>query len=83
VSFGNADAEGMPLGMAALDDGLGAAFTRCVFDRTQTSVRRPVYLPIARVAVPDGRIIYAVFGVLVCLLLWRVATQWKVSAEEI
>jgi hypothetical protein len=35
VSFSNADAEGMPLGMAALDDGLGAAFARCVFDRTQ------------------------------------------------
>jgi molybdate transport system substrate-binding protein len=31
----------------------------------------------------DGWIIYAVFGVLMCLLLWRVATQWKVkSAEE-
>ena len=28
----------------------------------------------------DGWIIYAIFGVLVCLLLWRVATQWK-SAE--
>jgi tungstate transport system substrate-binding protein len=28
----------------------------------------------------DGWISYAVFGVLVCLLLWRVATQWK-SAE--
>jgi tungstate transport system substrate-binding protein len=30
--------------------------------------------------VHDGWIIYAIFGVLVCLLLWRVATQWK-SAE--
>jgi molybdate transport system substrate-binding protein len=31
----------------------------------------------------DGWIIYAVFGVLMCPLLWRVATQWKVkSAEE-
>jgi len=30
--------------------------------------------------VHDGWIIYAVFGVLVCLLLWQVATQWK-SAE--
>jgi tungstate transport system substrate-binding protein len=32
------------------------------------------------VALRDGWIIYAIFGVLVCLLLWRVATQWK-SAE--
>ena len=28
----------------------------------------------------DGWIVYTIFGVLVCLLLWRVATQWK-SAE--
>ena len=25
----------------------------------------------------DGWIIYAAFGVLVCLLLWRIATQWR------
>ena len=30
----------------------------------------------------DGWIIYAAFGVLVCLLLWRVATQWNVSSAE-
>jgi molybdate transport system substrate-binding protein len=30
----------------------------------------------------DGWIIYAIFGVLVCLLLWRVATQWKVNSAE-
>ena len=30
----------------------------------------------------DGWIIYAIFGVLVCLLLWRVATQWKVKSVE-
>jgi spermidine/putrescine-binding protein len=30
----------------------------------------------------DSWIIYAVFGVLVCLLLWRVATQWKVRSTE-
>jgi molybdate transport system substrate-binding protein len=30
----------------------------------------------------DGWIIYAVFGVLVCLLLWRVATQWNVNGAE-
>jgi hypothetical protein len=30
----------------------------------------------------DGWIIYAIFGVLVCLLLWRVATQWKVKSGE-
>jgi hypothetical protein len=35
-----------------------------------------------RVAVRDGWIIYAIFGVLVCLLLWRVATQWKVKSTE-
>src|SRR5215813_6958543 len=28
----------------------------------------------------DGWIVYAIFGVLVCLLLWRVATQWKVKS---
>ena len=30
----------------------------------------------------DGWIIYAIFGVLVCLLLWRVATQWKIKSTE-
>ena len=30
----------------------------------------------------DGWIIYAAIGVLVCLLLWRVATQWKVKSAE-
>ena len=33
-------------------------------------------------AVRDGWIIYAIFGVLVCLLVWRVATQWKVKSAE-
>jgi hypothetical protein len=33
-------------------------------------------------AVRDGWIIYAAFGVLVCLLLWRVATQWRVKSIE-
>ena len=32
--------------------------------------------------VADSWIIYAVFGVLVCLLLWRVATQWKIKSAE-
>jgi len=32
--------------------------------------------------VRDGWIIYAIFGVLVCLLLWRVATQWKIKSTE-
>jgi len=32
--------------------------------------------------VRDGWIIYAIFGVLVCLLVWRVATQWKVKSAE-
>jgi hypothetical protein len=30
----------------------------------------------------DGWIIYAAFGILVCLLLWRVATQWKVKSAQ-
>ena len=30
----------------------------------------------------DGWIIYAIFGVLVCLLLWRIATQWKVKSAQ-
>src|SRR5215472_6680022 len=34
-------------------------------------------------AVSDGWIIYAIFGVLVCLLLWRVATQWKIKSAEV
>jgi molybdate transport system substrate-binding protein len=34
------------------------------------------------VAVRDDWIIYAIFGVFVCLLLWRVATQWKVKSTE-
>jgi molybdate transport system substrate-binding protein len=33
-------------------------------------------------AVRDGWIIYAILGVLVCLFLWRVATQWKVKSTE-
>jgi molybdenum ABC transporter molybdate-binding protein len=33
-------------------------------------------------AVRDGWIIYAAFGVFVCLLLWRTATQWKVKSAE-
>jgi molybdate transport system substrate-binding protein len=32
--------------------------------------------------VRDGWIIYAAIGVLVCLLLWRTATQWKVKSAE-
>jgi molybdate transport system substrate-binding protein len=32
--------------------------------------------------VRDGWIIYTIFGVLVCFLLWRVATQWKVKSAE-
>src|SRR5215469_11469716 len=34
------------------------------------------------IAMRDSWIIYAIFGVLVCLLLWRVATQWKVKSAE-
>ena len=30
----------------------------------------------------DDWIIYAVFGVLVCLLLWKVATQWNANSAE-
>ena len=30
----------------------------------------------------DGWIIYAAFGVLVCLLLWKVATQWNANSAE-
>jgi hypothetical protein len=32
--------------------------------------------------VADSWIIYAILGVLVLLILWRVATQWKVKSEE-
>jgi molybdate transport system substrate-binding protein len=31
---------------------------------------------------PENWIIYAAIGVLVCLLLWRVATQWKVKSTQ-
>ena len=31
---------------------------------------------------PENWIIYAAIGVLVCLLLWRIATQWKVKSAE-
>jgi molybdate transport system substrate-binding protein len=34
------------------------------------------------VTVRDSWIIYAIVGVLACLLLWRVATQWKVKSAE-
>ena len=36
----------------------------------------------AKVGMPVDWIIYAAFGVLVCLLLWRVATQWNVNGAE-
>jgi molybdate transport system substrate-binding protein len=40
--------------------------------------RRSIYLLLsAKVDMRDDWIIYAVFGVLVCLLLWRMATQWN------
>jgi hypothetical protein len=32
--------------------------------------------------VADSWIIYAILGALVLLMLWRVATQWKVKSEE-
>jgi type VI protein secretion system component VasK len=49
----------------------------------KTFVRCPIFpSPLERVALRDGWIIYAIFGVLVCLLLWRVATQWKVRSAE-
>src|SRR5215475_2332143 len=31
----------------------------------------------------EGWIIYAIFGVFVCLLLWRVATHWRVNSAEV
>ena len=33
-------------------------------------------------AVADSWAIYAILGVLVLLILWQVATQWKVESEE-
>jgi len=30
----------------------------------------------------DSWVIYAIFGVLLLLLLWRVATQWRVKSAE-
>jgi hypothetical protein len=60
---------------------LGAAFARRLFDLTQTRLSDVRF--IARVAMRDGWIIYSIFGVLVCLLLWRVATQRKVNSAEV
>ena len=38
----------------------------------------------AKVGMPVDWIIYAAFGVLVCLLLWRVAAQWRnVNSAEV
>ena len=31
----------------------------------------------------DSWVIYAIFGVLLLLLLWRVATQWRVKSAEV
>jgi hypothetical protein len=31
----------------------------------------------------ENWIIYAIFGVLVCVLLWRVATQWKIKRQKL
>ena len=30
----------------------------------------------------DSLVLYAIFGVLLLLLLWRVATQWKIKSAE-
>jgi hypothetical protein len=32
--------------------------------------------------VTDSLVLYAIFGVLLLLLLWRVATQWKIKSAE-
>jgi hypothetical protein len=32
--------------------------------------------------VTDSLVLYAIFGVLLLLLLWRVATQWKIKGAE-
>jgi hypothetical protein len=58
----------------ALCDGAGHSSSHCprFFDLTQKLLPA---IPFMKVAMRDDWIIYAVFGVLVCLLLWRVATQ--------
>jgi len=54
---------------------LGGAALAHVFDLTQKRLSAvPLSLAIPK-AMRDGWIIYAAFGVLVCLLLWQVATQ--------
>jgi hypothetical protein len=53
------------------------------FDLTQKlSFAAPFILHRLRGAMRDSWIVYAAIGVLVCLLLWRVATQWKVRSAE-
>jgi hypothetical protein len=62
---------------------LDAAIARRVFDLTQKPLfAAPVILRRLRGRPCRTWIIYAVFGVLVCLLLWRVAIQWKVKSAE-
>src|SRR5262252_2645838 len=56
---------------------------RCRTCAGGAALARVFYLSLsAKVAMRDSWIIYAAIGVLVCLLLWRVATQWKVKSVE-
>jgi type VI protein secretion system component VasK len=53
------------------------------WSNSTTFVQCPIYTSfVERMTVRDDWIIYAIIGVLVCLLLWRVATQWKVKSIE-
>ena len=54
---------------------LGGAALAHVFDLTQKLLSAVPLSLASPKAMRDGWIIYAAFGVLVCLLLWRVATQ--------
>ena len=58
-------------------------FVPSVFDLAQKLLLAAhLSLPIASATMRDDWIVYAIFGVLVCLLLWRVATQWKLRNAE-
>jgi hypothetical protein len=63
------------------DASAGGAALAHVFDLTQNFCP-PSRLSFAVWPMRDGWIIYAAFGVLVCLLLWRAATQWNVNSAE-
>jgi hypothetical protein len=86
--------EGTAVGSVPLTLGASAMSTRAFFERIRRKLH-PDHLSFigsgAAIALiwseleaplASSWVIYAIIGVLIALLLWRVATQWKVKSQE-